>query len=141
MAWRVAKSLLTLRGRIDARYPNRGKASDGTIGDEDHRKRNSDHNPWYGPGIVTATDITPAQGVDIDRLTDELAASRDVRIKIKYIIANGMILDSRPGNRPWQWFDTPAAQICIPRTSTCLLCPTHRCMTRGHGICHLWGVG
>ncbi len=39
--------------------------------------------------------------MDIDRLSDELAASRDP--SIKYIIANSLILDSRPGNRPWQW--------------------------------------
>lgn len=54
-------------------------------------------------GIVTARDFThdPAKGMDIDRLTDELAASRDPRIK--YIIANGYILDSRPGNNPWRW--------------------------------------
>ena len=103
MTWRVAKSLLTLRDQIDAAFPNRSKASDGTIGDANHRNRNSDHNPWYGPGIVTAIDIThdPANGVDIDRLTDELAASRDPRIK--YIIANGLILDSRPQYNPWRW--------------------------------------
>ncbi|MGH3870400.1 MAG: peptidoglycan-binding domain-containing protein [Pseudonocardiaceae bacterium] len=39
--------------------------------------------------------------MDIDRLTDELAATRDPRIK--YIIANRLILDSRPGNNPWRW--------------------------------------
>lgn len=103
MTWRVAKSLLTLRDQINAAFPNRNKASDGTIGDTSHQNRNSDHNPWYGPGIVTAMDIThdPKNGVDIDRLTDELVASRDPRIK--YIIANGLILDTRPGFSPWRW--------------------------------------
>lgn len=103
MTWRVAKSLLTLRDQIDKTYPDRDKASDGTIGDEDHQNRASDHNPWYGPGIVTAIDIThdPSAGVDIDRLTDELQASRDPRIK--YVIANGLIMDTRPGYHPWQW--------------------------------------
>lgn len=80
--------------------------SDGGIGDAAHASRDSDHNPWVkdgGAGIVTARDFThdPANGMDIDRLTDELAASRDPRIK--YIIANGWILDSRPGNNPWRW--------------------------------------
>lgn len=39
--------------------------------------------------------------MDIDRLTDELVATKDVRIK--YVIANGLILDSRPGANPWRW--------------------------------------
>lgn len=103
MAWRVARSLDTLLSQINAAYPNRSKASDGSIGDAEHATRDSDHNPWYGPGIVTARDFThdPAHGFDIDAFTDELVASRDRRIK--YVIANGLILDSRAGNRPWQW--------------------------------------
>ena len=103
MAWRVARSLLTLRDQINDRYPNRNKASDGTIGDADHRNRNSDHNPWYGPGIVTALDIThdPGAGVDIDRLTDELQSSRDRRIK--YVIANDLIMSGAGGPSPWVW--------------------------------------
>lgn len=106
MAWRVAESLEVLRRQFNSRYPNRSKVSDGGIGDAAHASRSSDHNPWYqkgGMGIVTARDFThdPAVGMDIDRLTDELAASRDPRIK--YIIANGYILDSRPGNNPWKW--------------------------------------
>jgi hypothetical protein len=106
MAWRMAESLDVLRRQFNTRYPNRSKASDGGIGDAAHASRSSDHNPWYtkgGMGIVTARDFThdPAAGMDIDRLTDELAASRDPRIK--YIIANGYILDSRPGNNPWRW--------------------------------------
>ncbi|MCP2248197.1 peptidoglycan-binding domain-containing protein [Lentzea aerocolonigenes] len=102
MAWRVANSLLTLRDQFNAKFPGRNKASDGTIGDPSHQGTDSDHNPWYG-GIVTAIDIThdPAHGVDIDRITDELQASRDPRIK--YVIANGLIMDTRPQFNPWQW--------------------------------------
>ncbi|MEV0085269.1 hypothetical protein [Saccharopolyspora sp. NPDC050642] len=106
--WRVARSLETLRQQFNARYPTRNKTSDGGIGDAVHAARSSDHNPWVGPAsdgmmLVTARDFThdPACGMDIDRLTDELAASRDPRIK--YLIANGLILDSRPGNNPWKW--------------------------------------
>lgn len=103
VAWRVARSLEKLRDQINAAFPNRNKASDGTIGDADHQNRNSDHNPWYGPGIVTAMDIThdPAHGVDIDRLTDELQRSRDSRIK--YVIANNMIMSGAGGPSPWVW--------------------------------------
>lgn len=84
-------------------FPRRSKRSDGGIGDADHANRNSDHNPWYGPGIVTARDYThdPRNGMDCQRLADSLVASRDPRIK--YIIWNRRILDSRSGNRPWQW--------------------------------------
>lgn len=104
--WRVARSIVTLFNQFDRRYPDRSRASDGTIGDADHQKRDSDHNPWYpvpNGGIVTAGDFThdPAHGMDIDRLTDELVATRDSRIK--YIIANGLILDARPQFHPWQW--------------------------------------
>ncbi|MEU5693854.1 peptidoglycan-binding domain-containing protein [Actinosynnema sp. NPDC020468] len=90
---------------MNARYPNRSRASDGSIGDAAHAATgsDSDHNPWVGPGVVTALDIThdPANGIDIDRFSDELAASRDPRIK--YLIANALILDSRPQFHPWQW--------------------------------------
>lgn len=103
MTWRVARSLDVLLRQFNAYSPNRSKASDGSIGDAAHASRASDHNPWYGPGIVTARDFThdPAHGMDIDKITDELVATRDPRIK--YVIANGLILDSRPGNNPWRW--------------------------------------
>lgn len=103
MSWRVARSLLTLRDQVNAKFPNRNKASDGTIGDTNHQNRTSDHNPWVGPGVVTAMDIThdPAHGFDINLFTDQLQAGRDPRIK--YVIANRLIMDSRPGNSPWKW--------------------------------------
>ncbi|MGY1623844.1 peptidoglycan-binding protein [Geodermatophilus sp. SYSU D00965] len=103
MSWRVARSLETFRAQLDAACPSRDKRSDGSIGDAAHAARTSDHNPWYGPGIVTARDFThdPAGGVDIGVVTDQLVQTRDPRIK--YVIANGLILDSRPGNQPWTW--------------------------------------
>ena len=109
MTWRVARSLDVLLQQLDQKYPKRSRASDGSIGDVAHQAEgwtNSDHNPWYpmpAGGIVTARDYThdPVNGVDIGRLSDELAASRDPRIK--YIIANSYILDSRPGFSPWKW--------------------------------------
>jgi hypothetical protein len=103
MAWRVAKSLEVLLAQFNAKYPNRSKASDGSIGDASHASRDSDHNPWFGPGIVTARDFThdPAHGMDIARLALEVAATRDRRIK--YIICNRRILDSRAGSHPWVW--------------------------------------
>lgn len=101
MSWRVANSLETLRRQLDARFPGRSVASDGSIGDTAHQAqgRNSDHNPWYGPGIVTARDFThdPAHGLDIQQVADQLLDSRDQRIK--YVIANRRIAT----HRDWQW--------------------------------------
>lgn len=34
MAWRLAKSLVTLREQVNALSPNRSRVSDGTIGDK-----------------------------------------------------------------------------------------------------------
>lgn len=91
MSWRPAKSLEKLRAQINDAYPNRSKASDGMIGDTAHASTMSDHNP-NSQGVVTAFDIThdPAHGLDIGELSDTLNASRDPRIK--YLIANGLIL-------------------------------------------------
>jgi len=99
MSWRVARSLEVLRDQINAAYPGRNTASDGTIGDAAHQASVSDHNPDAG-GVVRALDITHDldSGCDIDRLTDELVASRDPRIS--YLIANGLITGPDYG---WVW--------------------------------------
>lgn len=103
-SWRVAKSLLALRAAVDARWPNRSKASDGTIGDAAHAARDSDHNPWVkdgSVGIVTALDIThdPQHGCDAQAIVDALVASRDRRIK--YIIWNRGIISATVSS--WVW--------------------------------------
>jgi hypothetical protein len=104
MAWRLAKCLETLRTEVNAKWPNRSKDSDGTIGDESHRTRQSDHNPWVedgAMGVVTAMDIThdPADGLDSEQLAECLRRSKDPRIK--YIISNRKIASSE--NSPWEW--------------------------------------
>ncbi|MFJ8913438.1 hypothetical protein [Amycolatopsis sp. NPDC102389] len=102
MSWYVAHSLDILLGQINAAAPNRSRASDGSIGDEAHSARYSDHNPTAS-GQVCARDFThdPAGGLDAQQLADRLVAHRDPRIK--YIISRGRIIDSRPGHNPWQW--------------------------------------
>jgi hypothetical protein len=101
MDWRVANSLETMLHQIDTRFPGRSRAFDGSIGDEAHQRHGnaSDHNPWFGPGIVTARDFThdQARGVDIQQLADQVLDSRDSRVK--YVIANRRI--ATPGT--WQW--------------------------------------
>ena len=100
MSFRVAKSLLTLRDQVNAMAPRRDTSSDGTIGDEAHRNRKSDHNP-NEDGVVTAMDIThdPSHGVDAGELAEMLRGSQDRRIK--YVISNSRIFSSEKS--PWQW--------------------------------------
>lgn len=62
MAWRNCKASLVLVGEINARWPGRDKASDGTIGDAAHATRNSDHNPWLN-NTVRARDVDK-DGID-----------------------------------------------------------------------------
>lgn len=105
--WRVAKALLKLRDQVNAKYPGRSKASDGTIGDAKHATRNSDHNPWVRDGkwgVVTGMDITndPAHGLNSRAGAEALIATRDERIK--YLISNGQICSGTGQDHPaWVW--------------------------------------
>jgi hypothetical protein len=102
VAWYIAKSLEVLRAQLNARAPHRSTVSDGGIGDASHSARESDHNPTAS-GQVCARDFTndPAGGLPGQWLADTLVASRDPRIK--YVIFNHRIIDSRVGNHPWTW--------------------------------------
>ena len=54
--WRLAPTLRVLRDEINARWPNRDKTSDGTLGNASHAAGSSDHNP-DSRGVVCALDI------------------------------------------------------------------------------------
>lgn len=102
VAWRNAKSIEQLRAQVNAKYPSRSKASDGTIGDANHASRASDHNPHCRRGadyVVTAIDIThdPKNGYNSYDHAEALRLSGDPRIK--YIISCGKI--ANPG-KPWR---------------------------------------
>ncbi len=103
--WRVAKALLRLREQVNAKWPNRKKGNDGTIGDTSHQNRNSDHNPWVDEGVVTALDIThdPKTGPDAGALAETIRKSQDSRVK--YIISNRRIANSGAIGtaKPWAW--------------------------------------
>ena len=106
MTWRVANSLLKLRDQVNALVPKRKKDWDGTIGDEAHQTRDSDHNPWVkdgATGVVTGMDIThdPADGFNSYTFAQKLLDSRDPRIK--YVISNGRIGAGADGPSPWVW--------------------------------------
>jgi hypothetical protein len=99
MAWRLAKSLETLRSQVDAAYPDRSKVSDGSIGDAAHQAVPSDHNPNTA-GVVTALDIThdPANGFDAHTLADRLLTARHP--DLKYLISNRRIAGDWTS---WKW--------------------------------------
>jgi hypothetical protein len=109
--WRTAKALEKLRNQLNAAFPNRSKANDGTIGDEAHCGTNpssSDHCANILDGskwVVTAFDAThdPTHACDMNLVTQKVVDSRDSRIK--YIIWNKRICASyEVGNAAaWQW--------------------------------------
>lgn len=90
MNWTLAPSLEQLRDQVNAMFPGRDKTSDGSIGDQSHAARKSDHNPnQYG--VVTAIDIDAdlSETENVGVLVAALQASHDPRIK--YIIFNRRI--------------------------------------------------
>lgn len=108
MDWRLAHSLEQLRIEVNVKYPNRSKASDGSIGDANHASRTSDHNPWItdapGPNVVSAIDIThdPKGGFDSYAFAEWLRTTcRDKRLK--YFISNRKICAGAGGPSPWVW--------------------------------------
>lgn len=100
MAWRLAKSLVTLRAELDAFAPHRNKASDGTIGNQEHAARASRHNP-NGAGVVTALDIThdPAGGCDIHAICRQQIVVHP-HPDLEYVISNRMVAARDHG---WTW--------------------------------------
>lgn len=98
-SWRLAKSLETLRSQVNAAYPNRSKASDGTIGDAAHAASASDHNPNPN-GVVTALDLThdPANGFDAHALAEHLRTHRHP--SLRYVISNARIAGAWTN---WGW--------------------------------------
>lgn len=89
-----APSLLALRDTIDARYPNRSKASDGILGDAAHAARASDHNDG------NALDITydPEHGPDLEQLAEGLFADE----RVNYVIWNRRIRNRAYEGGAWR---------------------------------------
>jgi hypothetical protein len=102
MAWRLARALETLRSQVNKQYPNRSKNSDGSIGDENHSARTSDHNP-DDSGVVRAIDIThdPKGGFDSYAFADMLLRRQDPRLK--YVISNRRIGSGPAGPSAGVW--------------------------------------
>lgn len=96
MSWRLARALVSLRDGVNARWPKRDKASDGTIGNAEHAARSSDHNPWIvvaGVGVVRAFDAD-VDGIDAAWYAEQLrllGAAGDARLTGGYVIFNKRI--------------------------------------------------
>ena len=109
MSWILAAAAATLRKQVNTRYPKRDQGSDGTIGDQAHRRRLSDHNPDKF-GYVMALDLDedgwPAHAF-ADQLIAYMRTSNDTRIKnvvYENRVASGTYADVK-GQPPryWQW--------------------------------------
>lgn len=101
MAWRLAKSLVVLRGELNTIAPNRSTASDGTIGDDAHQSSASDHNP-NGANVVCAADFThdPGSGADMHRISRAIV--KRLPRAIKYVIWNRQIWSRSRASEGWR---------------------------------------
>lgn len=99
MAWKLAPSLAALFAEVNTTWPKRDRSSDGTIGDDSHAARDSEHNPNRDPrddvpdGMVTAADID-VSGVDVARLLKALIGDQ----RVWYVIHNRSIY-----SRTYDW--------------------------------------
>ena len=102
MSWRLAKSLEELRGEVNAKWPNRDKSSDGSVGDLSHQARKSDHNP-NAAGVVRAIDVD-ADGIPAAWLAEHVrqrGQGGDGRLNPDgYVIFNRRIASDAHG---WVW--------------------------------------
>lgn len=101
MSWTLAPALNQLMSEVNAQWPNRSRAWDGTIGDYKHSLTTSEHNPYdeYGKknpdGVVRAVDIT-AQGIDVPTLLNAAIGNP----RVHYVIYQGRICSRTYG---WTW--------------------------------------
>jgi peptidoglycan hydrolase-like protein with peptidoglycan-binding domain len=109
MDWRLAGSLIQIRTQVNAGCPDRSKLQDGTIGNEEHASRSSDHNPWvidsHGQPVVTAEDFThdPRNGFDSYKFADWLKEAKDPRVK--YLISNRRISNPSIDGGKWRKYN------------------------------------
>lgn len=93
MSWKLAPALGKLIAEVDAAWPHRSKSSDGTLGDDSHAARKSEHNPNRDAsddvpdGYVTAADITKDSAAMIEAVRKACIADP----RCWYVIHNGKI--------------------------------------------------
>jgi hypothetical protein len=103
MSWKLAAAADTLRKQVNTRYPKRDRSSDGTIGNQDHRRRISDHNPDR-TGYVMALDLDedgwPAHTF-ADELLEYMRTSGDKRIK--NVVYENRVASATYADQVWVW--------------------------------------
>jgi hypothetical protein len=113
VGWSLAPSLKAYVAEADAAYPGRDHASDGSIGDQAHASRESDHNPRDGWVHAVDLDEDLAPGLDLDAFAEKLRARKDRRIA--YVIYEGRTFKSYPRNGypawAWQPYNGPNAHL------------------------------
>jgi hypothetical protein len=79
--WRLAPALIALEAEADRIAPRRRRTSDGSIGDQAHAARKSNHNP--DGGYVDAFDLShdPANGMDAHAHVRAWVARLDPRLE------------------------------------------------------------
>lgn len=104
--WDLADCLVWLFTEANQLYPSRSVASDGSIGDDSHSARKSDHNP-NEDGWVLGADLTDDKmhGCDADALAQHIVASRDSRLS--YVIWNDTIVKTYDSSRGPAWQPQP----------------------------------
>lgn len=108
--WYLNPALTTLRSEVNARYPNRDKTSDGTIGDLAHQATGSDHNP-DGDGSVDAFDMDVELNGPGKPYLDDLWKVINAALKhesIQYVIYNRRITSRTWGLGVWHYYDGPS---------------------------------
>lgn len=145
--WRLARAVEQVRAEANAANPGRDKRSDGTIGDDDHRNRSSDHNPWVtvgGRGVVRAVDLD-ADGLDLPTAFERLrAAARAGRLP--QVVGGGYAILNRRITTPdfggWRAYTGPNphtahGHISVSRSAAAFDSPAPWGIFGGGGTVHV----
>ncbi len=98
--WRLAPALIALEAEADRIAPRRRRTSDGSIGDQKHKARKSNHNP--DGGFVDAFDLShdPANGMDAHGQVRAWVARQDPRLE--EVISNRRIWTYERRSEGWR---------------------------------------
>ena len=95
-AWRLARSLETLRDEIRSVHPG---TTVWTIGDQSHASGWSDHNPTSS-GVVCAVDVLGDKGLDLAEFAEHLKKTN--HRAVKYVIFNRRIWSKALNSSGWR---------------------------------------